>query len=75
MLEKNKPPLGGLIEDLRYPTKARVVVGGGTFPINSVQCLVKKSSELDHKVSVPRASRGIKAFRRNASPKTDGNSQ
>ena len=42
----------------KYPTKARVVVCGGIFPINSVQCLVKKSSELDHKVSVPRASRG-----------------
>ena len=27
----------------KYPTKARVVVGGGIFPINSVQCLVKKS--------------------------------
>ena len=55
---KKVSPPGGLIEDLRCPTKARVVVGGGTFPINSVQCLVKKSSELDHKVSVPRASRG-----------------
>ena len=29
----------------KYPTKAHVVVGGGIFPINSVQCLVKKSSD------------------------------
>ena len=29
----------------KYPTKARVVVGGGIFPINSVQCLVKKGSD------------------------------
>ena len=29
----------------KYPTKARVVVGGGIFPINSFQCLVKKSSD------------------------------
>ena len=39
----------------KYPTNARVVVGVGIFPINSGKCLVKKSSELDHKVSVPRA--------------------
>ena len=38
----------------KYPTNVRVVVGGGIFPTNSVKCLVKKSSELDHKVSVPR---------------------
>ena len=48
----------------KYQTKARVVVGGDIFPINSVQCLVKKSS-------VPHAKRG-KRFRRNASPKTGG---
>ena len=29
----------------KYPKKARVVGGGGIFPINSVQCLVKKSSD------------------------------
>ena len=39
----------------KYPTNARVLVGVGIFPINSGKCLVKKSSELDHKVSVPRA--------------------
>ena len=39
----------------KYPTNARVVVGVGIFPINSGKCLVKKSSELDHKVSVPSA--------------------
>ena len=37
----------------KYPTNARVVVGVGIFPINSGKSLVKKSSELDHKVSVP----------------------
>ena len=35
-----------------YPTN---VVGVSIFPINSGICLVKKSSELDHKVSVPLA--------------------
>ena len=39
----------------KYPTNARVLVGVGIFPINSGKCLVKKSSELDHKVLVPRA--------------------
>ena len=39
----------------KYPTNARVLVGVGILPINSGKCLVKKSSELDHKVSVPRA--------------------
>ena len=39
----------------KYPTNVRVVVGVGIFPINSGKCLVKKSSELDHKVSAPRA--------------------
>ena len=39
----------------KYPTNARVVVSVSMFPINSGKCLVKKSSELDHKVSVPRA--------------------
>ena len=29
----------------KYPTKARVVVGGGIFQINSFKCLVKKSSD------------------------------
>ena len=33
----------------KYPTNARVVVGVGIFPINSVKCFVKKSSEVDHK--------------------------
>ena len=40
----------------KYPRKARVVVSGGIFPINSVQCLVKNSSDLcrgPHEVSVP----------------------
>ena len=43
-------------ENDKNPTKARVVVGGGIFPINSVQCLVKKSSDpcrTPHEVSVP----------------------
>ena len=35
----------------KYPTNARVVVSVSMFPINSGKCLVKKSSELDHKVS------------------------
>ena len=39
----------------KYPTNARVVVSVSIFPINSGKCLVKKSSELDHKVLVPRA--------------------
>ena len=39
----------------KYPTNARVLVGVGIFPINSGKCLVKKSSELDHKLPVPRA--------------------
>ena len=39
----------------KYPTNSRVVVGLGIFPINSGKCLVKKSSELNHKVSVPSA--------------------
>ena len=33
------------IKNDKYPKKARVVGGGGIFPINSVQCLVKKSSD------------------------------
>ena len=40
----------------KYPTKARVVGGGGIFPINSVQCLVKKSPDpcrAPQEVSVP----------------------
>ena len=40
----------------KYPTKARVVVGGGIFPINSVQCLVNKSPDpcrAPQEVSVP----------------------
>ena len=40
----------------KYPKKARVVVGGGIFPINSVQCLAKKSSDPcrgPHEASVP----------------------
>ena len=40
-------------ENNKYPTNARVVVGVGIFLINSDKSLVKKSSELDHKVSVP----------------------
>ena len=39
----------------KYPTNVSVVVGVGIFPINSGKCLVKKSSELDHKLPVPRA--------------------
>ena len=31
------------IKNVKYPKKARVVGGGGIFPINSVQRLVKKS--------------------------------
>ena len=44
------------IKNDKYPKKACVVVGGGIFPINSVQCLVKKSSDpcrTPHEVSVP----------------------
>ena len=37
----------------KYPTNARAVVGVGIFSITSGKCLVKKSSELNHKVSVP----------------------
>ena len=37
----------------KYQKKARVVGGGGIFPINSVQCLVEEEFR-----SVPRASRG-----------------
>ena len=33
------------IKNDKYPKKARVVGGGGIFPINSVQCLVKKNSD------------------------------
>ena len=33
------------IKNDKYPKKAHVVVGGGIFPINSAQCLVKKSSD------------------------------
>ena len=33
------------IKNDKYPKKARVVVGGSIFPLNSVQCLVKKSSD------------------------------
>ena len=32
------------IKNDKYPKKARVVGGGGIFSINSVECLVKKSS-------------------------------
>ena len=52
------------IKNDKYPKKARVVGGGGIFPINSVQCLVKKSSD---PCRAP-----LEAFRRNASPKTGG---
>ena len=54
------------IKNDKYPKKARFVVGGGIFPINSVQCLVKKSSD------PCRAPLARHAFRRNASPKTGG---
>ena len=40
----------------KYPTNARVVVGVGIFPINSVKCFVKKSSEVDHKAKDPLAA-------------------
>ena len=33
------------IKNDKYPKKARVVGGGGIFPTNSVQCLVKKTSD------------------------------
>ena len=33
------------IKNDKYPKKARVVGGGGIFPINSAHCLVKKSSD------------------------------
>ena len=33
------------IKNDKYPRKVRVVVVGGIFPKNSVQCLVKKSSD------------------------------
>ena len=33
----------------KCPTNARVVVGLGIVPVNSGKCLVKKSSELNHK--------------------------
>ena len=49
----------------KYPKKAHVVGGGGIFPINSAQCLVKKSLDpcrAPLEASVPR----------NASPKTGG---
>ena len=48
------------IQNDKYPKKARVVGGGDIFPINSIQCLVKKSSASD-------------PCCRNASPKTGGN--
>ena len=44
------------IKNDKYPKKARVVVGGGIFPINSVQCLVNKSPDpcrAPQEVSVP----------------------
>ena len=40
------------IKNDKYPKKARVVGGGGIFPINSVQCFVEEEFR-----SVPRASR------------------
>ena len=40
------------IKNNKYPKKARVVGGGGIFPINSVQCHEEEFR------SVPRASRG-----------------
>ena len=54
------------IKNDKYPKKARVVGGGGIFPINSVQCLVKKSSD------ACRAPLARQPFRRNAIPKTGG---
>ena len=33
------------IKNDKYPKKVRVVGGGGIFPINSVQCFVKNSSD------------------------------
>ena len=33
------------IKNDKYPKKAHVVGVGGIFPINSAQCLVKKSSD------------------------------
>ena len=33
------------IKNEKYPKKAHVVGGGSIFPINSAQCLVKKSSD------------------------------
>ena len=33
------------IKNDKFPKKARVGGGGGIFPTNSVQCLVKKSSD------------------------------
>ena len=53
------------IKNDKYLKKACVVGGGGMFPINSVQCLVKKSSD-------PAARLSRQAFCRNASPKTGG---
>ena len=44
------------IQNDKYPKKARVVGGGGIFPINSVKCFVKKSSEVDHKAKDPLAA-------------------
>ena len=40
----------------KYPRKAHIGGGGGIFPINSVQCLVKNSSDpcgAPHEASVP----------------------
>ena len=34
-------PGWALKKNYKYPTNARVVVGGGIVPINSVKCLVK----------------------------------
>ena len=42
------------IKNDKYPKKARVVGGGGIFPINSVQCFVEEEFR-----SVPRASRSV----------------
>ena len=53
------------IQNDKYPKKARVVGGGGIFPINSVQCLV-----IHLMYFVTPVSR--QAFRQNASPKTGG---
>ena len=44
------------IKNDKYPKKAHVVGGGGIFPINSVQCLVKKSSD---PCRAPRGKRSV----------------